>query len=88
MTPAGVWNLTAHLWPGVALCIFVFYHLAMQLSYSRPKLKSLDCRARLDCVSYNLCRTLGTIRRPLYVHRSKTGPSLIYGSDAQIPTLW
>ncbi len=42
----------------------------MEFGYLSSELRALDGHPRLDSVSYDHCRSLGSIQRPRYIHRS------------------
>ncbi|XP_048113303.1 uncharacterized protein LOC125303548 [Alosa alosa] len=69
------------------LCLCAFCNLAMEPVYTPAALKLFRCHTPLDPTLYKLCCSLGITRRSRYAHRFKRGPTLIYGHDAQIPTL-
>ena len=70
------------------LCLCAFCNLAMEPVYTPAALKLFRCHTPLDPTLYKLCRSLGITRRPRYAHRFRKGPTLIYGHDAQIPTVY
>lgn len=50
--------------------------------------KCVYCHTHLYSVSYNLCRSLGIVWCPHYIHLSKRGPFFIYQSGTLILTIW
>ncbi|KAL0147744.1 hypothetical protein M9458_056950 [Cirrhinus mrigala] len=61
----------------------------MDIGYLPSQLRALNCHPRLDSMTYEHCRSLGILRRPRYLHRSRrVFRSTFFSKPEALPCIW